>query len=136
MAEQEKKNKKIEAMMVKAKETISSNERVKKLLEAGKEKLNEMSGSTEDKKTFVSHVQKVIRMIRAHVTGEFKAFSVKSMVLLVFSLIYFITPLDLLPDFIPALGFTDDLSILLFIFKSIQEDVAEFEEWEEAELAE
>ncbi|MEP0365986.1 MAG: YkvA family protein [Cyclobacteriaceae bacterium] len=136
MAEKEKKNKKIEAMMVKAKETISSNERVKKLLQAGKEKLDEMSGSAEDKKTFVSHVQKVMRMIRAHFTGEFKAFSVKSMVLLVFALIYFITPLDLLPDFIPALGFTDDLSILLFIFKSIQEDVAEFEEWEEAELAE
>lgn len=117
-------------MMVKAKETISSNERVKKLLQAGKDRLDKLSTDDNEKKTLVGKVQMVIRMIKAHISGEYRSFSLQSIFLLVFALIYFITPMDLLPDFIPAIGFTDDLSILLFILKSIESDIEGFREWE------
>lgn len=126
-------NKKLESIMTKAKDTISSNERVKRLLEAGKEKIDELSENNDDKKSLAYQLQLIVRMIRAHISGEYRAFSIQSIVLLVFALIYFITPMDLLPDFIPAIGFTDDISIVLFVLKSIRDDVSAFELWEEAE---
>lgn len=128
-------NKKITSIMSKAKETISSNERVRKLLEAGKEKLDELSKSDADKKTFVSQIQMIIKMVKTHISGEYRSFSIQSILLLVFALIYFITPLDLLPDFIPGLGFTDDISIVLFILKSLESDIDEFREWETGDIA-
>ncbi|WP_258105180.1 YkvA family protein [Marinoscillum sp. MHG1-6] len=125
-------NKKIDAMMTRAKETLSNNERVKKLLESVKDKIDEISQDGEGKQNFIYHLQTIIRMVKAQVTGEYHSFSIQSMLMLVFALVYFITPLDLLPDFIPALGFTDDISIVLFIFRSIKEDIDQFLSWEEA----
>ncbi|MFT6866797.1 MAG: uncharacterized membrane protein YkvA (DUF1232 family) [Cyclobacteriaceae bacterium] len=126
-------NKKITSILSKAKKTLSDNERVKKLLAAGKEKLDGLTKSGEDHESLTYQLHMIIRMIRAHISGEYSAFSIQSMVLLVFALLYFIIPMDLLPDFIPAIGFTDDISIVLFVLKSIRDDVAQFELWEEAE---
>jgi uncharacterized membrane protein YkvA (DUF1232 family) len=102
-------------------------------LAAGKEQLDGLTKSGEDHESLTYQLHMIIRMIRAHISGEYSAFSIQSMVLLVFALLYFIIPMDLLPDFIPAIGFTDDISIVLFVLKSIRDDVAQFELWEEAE---
>lgn len=36
---------------------------------------------------------------------------------------YFILPLDLIPDFIPALGFTDDLGALLAAYRAVSSNI-------------
>ena len=36
---------------------------------------------------------------------------------------YFILPLDLIPDLIPALGFTDDIAALTLAYKAIQSSI-------------
>ena len=33
---------------------------------------------------------------------------------------YFISPLDVIPDFIPMIGFSDDLAVLIFVLKKLQ----------------
>ena len=44
-------------------------------------------------------------------TGKYKDYELKKLTIIVGAIIYVVTPVDLLPDFIPA-GFVDDLSIL------------------------
>ena len=44
-------------------------------------------------------------------TGKYKDYELKKLTIIVGTIIYVVTPIDLLPDFIPA-GFVDDLSIL------------------------
>lgn len=39
------------------------------------------------------------------------------------ALAYFIMPLDLLPDFLPALGFTDDAAVLMMAFQLISSHI-------------
>jgi uncharacterized membrane protein YkvA (DUF1232 family) len=48
------------------------------------------------------------------------------------ALLYFITPLDVIPDLIPALGFTDDAALVLWVYKNIREDIEKFRQWEMA----
>lgn len=37
---------------------------------------------------------------------------------------YFILPTDFVPDFIPAMGFTDDLAALAIAFKAVQSNIS------------
>jgi uncharacterized membrane protein YkvA (DUF1232 family) len=69
------------------------------------------------------------RMIQAHRSDKFKVSS-KTLGLIVLGLVYFITPIDIIPDFLPILGFTDDLSVILAIFNSVKHEVQDFLNWE------
>ncbi|WP_375583795.1 YkvA family protein [Cyclobacterium xiamenense] len=71
-----------------------------------------------------------IRMIRAHVNKQYAGLSNRSLGLLVLGLFYFALPTDFVPDFIPFVGYVDDITVLLAIFKSLQSDIERFLEWE------
>jgi len=51
-------------------------------------------------------------------------------VIIIASLVYFLSPIDLLPDIIPVLGFTDDVAFLTFIFRSLGDEIEKFEIWD------
>ncbi len=70
------------------------------------------------------------RMLTAHVKGRYKGLSNRSLGLLVLALFYFALPLDFVPDFIPFVGYVDDLSVLVGIYKSLQTDIEQFLFWE------
>lgn len=74
------------------------------------------------------------RMLLAHFRGEYRAFSLKSLVSVVAALLYFVNPFDIVPDYIPGLGFVDDISVIAFVMKSVRADIELFCRWEEENL--
>jgi uncharacterized membrane protein YkvA (DUF1232 family) len=46
------------------------------------------------------------------------------------ALLYFVTPSDLFPDFIPVAGYVDDATIIAFVVNAIKADLDKFLEWE------
>ncbi|MCH7400509.1 YkvA family protein [Belliella kenyensis] len=69
------------------------------------------------------------RMIYAHKSGEHKL-SMKTLGLLVLGILYFVTPIDFIPDFLPVIGYADDISVIIAIFNALKIEVEEFLEWE------
>jgi len=69
------------------------------------------------------------RMIQAHKRGDFKVSS-KSLMLIVLGLVYFVSPLDIIPDIMPVIGYADDLSVLIAVYNAIKQEVEEFLAWE------
>ena len=72
----------------------------------------------------------MIRMIKAYIEGNYRVVPWKSIIVLMAVLIYFIMPLDLIPDFIPVTGYIDDFSLILWVFKHLQDDISTFVWWE------
>ena len=47
----------------------------------------------------------------------------------VFSLLYFLNPIDLIPDFILGWGYLDDASVFSIVVAAISDDLKKYKEW-------
>jgi uncharacterized membrane protein YkvA (DUF1232 family) len=47
---------------------------------------------------------------------------------------YTVMPLDLIPDFIPGVGFIDDLFVIGFVMKNISDDIQRYKEYIQLKL--
>jgi uncharacterized membrane protein YkvA (DUF1232 family) len=70
------------------------------------------------------------RLIKAYAKGDYRELPTGSLVKILAALIYFVSPIDLLPDFLPVIGLTDDLALIGWVGNSLAEDISKFEEWE------
>jgi len=78
---------------------------------------------------FIQPIQIFIRMIKAHFRGDHKiAFS--TLGLIVLALVYFLSPVDFIPDFLGVLGFADDLSVVVAAYAKVKDEVEQFLDWE------
>jgi uncharacterized membrane protein YkvA (DUF1232 family) len=48
-------------------------------------------------------------------------------------LLYFILPADLIPDFIPVIGYLDDLAVLTTIMNTLHKEIGEYRIWQDIE---
>ena len=74
------------------------------------------------------------RMVKAYFTGEYKIIPWGSIVKIIAVLIYFISPVDVIPDILPFIGLTDDLALTMWLFSSLKEDLKNFEVWEQGKF--
>jgi|SRR5690606_30035452 uncharacterized membrane protein YkvA (DUF1232 family) len=70
------------------------------------------------------------RMIKAYALGEYRDIPWKSILLIVAAVVYFVNPLDLVPDIIPLTGLTDDFAILVWIYNTLSNEIDKFLTWE------
>ncbi len=115
-----------------------------KLIASNKEKVRELLGKVSEKMQRVANIPAIqaskdkidvlFRMVRAHFRHEYSGFSSKTLILLVLGLVYFIMPIDIIPDFIVGLGYIDDLSVLLAVYKSLEHDIEQFLDWEKSQV--
>jgi len=74
------------------------------------------------------------RLLRAYAQGEYREIPWKSLVLIVAAILYFINPIDVIPDLMPLVGLTDDFAVLFMVYKSIGADIDKFLEWEKSKV--
>ncbi|MBC8154277.1 MAG: DUF1232 domain-containing protein [Bacteroidetes bacterium] len=70
------------------------------------------------------------RMVRAYATGDYRDIPWKTLVSIIAVLIYFVSPIDFIPDFLPVVGITDDIALVLWLVSSIRKDLEKFRHWE------
>lgn len=114
-----------------ARHILQNPEKLKKLLTEAAHKLQILKGNSPAAAALKEKVGSAQRMAQAYIRGDYRQLPWKSILLIVSGIIYFVMPLDLIPDFIPLSGFLDDLSILLWIFQTVKTDIEDFEAWEQ-----
>lgn len=72
----------------------------------------------------------MLRLVAAYVRGDYRGVSWESMVLIVAALVYLVSPIDLIPDFLPG-GLADDATVVLFVATMVYEELEDFIAWEQ-----
>lgn len=112
---------------------LKDPKRVSKLIETTKEKIKRLELGEHEFKGILGSIKTFIRMLRAFRSGQYDAIPWVTIVMVVAALIYFVTPLDLFPDFIPVAGYVDDFSLIMTIFNRFKKDIVAFQAWEKAQ---
>ncbi len=68
-------------------------------------------------------------LLKSYASGEYRDVELKNLVIMIASLVYFLLPLDLLPDILPILGYADDVALLTFVLKTVSEEIEKYELW-------
>ena len=116
----------IKECISKAKKIINDDEKLKKLIEDVLKKLKEISSDKKTSAKLNDSLRLFIRIINAYTSKEYTYVPWKTICLIVAGLIYFIYPVDLIPDFIPVSGLIDDIALIAWIYESIQDDIDNF----------
>lgn len=72
----------------------------------------------------------LVRMVRDYVKGDYREIQASTIVSGVAVLLYVISPLDLVPDFVPVLGFLDDLAIISWFIGKFKTEIDHYRTWE------
>jgi len=125
----------------KAEEYARDPEKAKKLVERAMRKAEKKNKGPLDQldeklDEFWSYLSALMRLARAYYNHQYTDVPWKSIVLVVAGLIYFVSPVDFLPDPIPVIGHIDDAIVIAFVVKQIQADLDNFLAWEIAQQVE
>lgn len=76
----------------------------------------------------------LLRLAQAWGRREYRQIPWKSVASIVAALLYFLSPIDFLPDLIPFFGFVDDAAVVGYVLKSFKSDLDAFAQWETGQL--
>ena len=71
----------------------------------------------------------LIPLIKDYWKGAYRDVSAKSIVIFVAAILYIISPIDLIPDYIIGLGQIDDAAILGLSLYFLEKDLLKYKEW-------
>ena len=92
--------------------------------------LNKAYRNRNQLKSVWNDLMAVFRMLRAWSKGDYHSLPWKTIVLSLATVIYFLNPFDVAPDFIPGVGYLDDAVVLGFVVNSIKKELEKFLRWE------
>ncbi len=78
-------------------------------------------------------VRAALRLLVAWTQRSYRQVSGASLALLVAALLYFVTPLDVIPDTLGAIGFVDDVAIIETAVNAVRAELNQFRDWEETQ---
>jgi uncharacterized membrane protein YkvA (DUF1232 family) len=71
-------------------------------------------------------------LIRSYTKKEYTDIPIGSIIAIISALIYFVSPIDFIPDFIPGVGHVDDTVVIAACLKLVESDVEEYIKWRKA----
>lgn len=114
-----------------------SKKKAKKILE-DRDKMDRFLERLEKKLKYIpvvggilSEIPVLIALVKAFLEKRYLEIPIGSIIAIVGALLYFLSPIDLFPDFLPAIGLIDDAAVTTLAFKLVHDDVKEFKAWRE-----
>ena len=77
----------------------------------------------------LSDIPLLVSLVKSYIGGEYKEIPYNSIIAVVAVLLYVISPIDIVPDAIPVVGFADDAAAVAFCVKMIHDDLVKYKAW-------
>ena len=106
---------------------LGSPGELKRVLSAAAEKLKQ---TTSTKIGDVrEQLQLLIELLQVYASGEYRDVSKETMITVAAAVIYFLVPLDVVPDFLLGWGLVDDAAIISYVLSQISDELDAFKQW-------
>ena len=104
-----------------AKETLEKGYKKANVLLNDKGKMNEFLERLEKKLKVIPlagstlvMIPTLVQMVKSYVKKEYTSIPVSSIIAIISALLYWLAPIDVIPDTIPGIGYLDDTSVIGF----------------------
>ena len=68
-------------------------------------------------------------LIKDYWKGEYRQVSKWSIIVFFLAIVYILSPIDVLPDYIPGIGQIDDVTVLLLCMYYLEKDLLRYKKW-------
>lgn len=119
----------LEKTKTKAEEYARDPKKAKKLLDDAVKKAKSYEKNRGPLGEVWSYLTALFRLLKAYIQKDYRDIPLGSMVLVIGAIIYFVSPIDLIPDILPG-GYIDDAALIAFVIKQIKVDLDNFMAWE------
>ena len=109
----------------KAEEMAKNPDMIDDLLKKLAKKLQEVPSLGEG----LSYIPKMGMLLNHWIKGEYKDIPIASIVAIIVVLVYFVSPVDLIPDIIPVVGYLDDAAVCTFGLTMMKSDIDDYMAW-------
>ena len=77
----------------------------------------------------LSYIPVMISMIRSYVRKEYTEIPIGPIISMISALIYFVSPVDIISDFLPVVGYLDDAAVVAACIKLVKSDIDDYKQW-------
>jgi len=120
-----------EAVNNKAKEYLHDKEKLKNLIEEAEVKAKDEKSNKGIVKETWDSLKEMFELVKAYINGDYRRIPYGSLLMIVGAILYFVMPVDTIPDFLAVLGLTDDAAVIAFTIKKVKKDLDQFIEWKQ-----
>lgn len=111
----------------KARATIHDYPALENVFERGMAKFDQEKARLN---SVLDELSTLLRLLKAWATRSYTEVPVRTMVMVLGAVLYFLLPFDFIPDFILGAGFLDDITVITFVVQSVRKDIEKFKHWE------
>lgn len=80
----------------------------------------------------LANISVMASLLRSFLKKEYTDIPIGSIIAITSALIYFVSPIDIIPDSIPIIGYSDDVAVVAVCWKLVESDVEEYVKWRQA----
>ncbi len=108
---------------------LTKNKKVVRLAFLTIKKSTEAGGLKKLGTQSITQFKQIANLLYYYGSGQYNQISKNSLIKVVAVLVYFVMPIDLVPDLLPAMGYIDDITLLSWLFSTLQGELKDFNAW-------
>lgn len=117
-----------EKFIAKAEKLIDNKEQIVGQLQRGFDKATQNQGPLAG---VWQQLQLFFSLCKDYYSGNYSGVDQKTMVYIIAGLLYLLSPIDFIPDFIIGLGFLDDAFIIGYVYKKLASEMEKYQQWKD-----
>ena len=117
----------LESAYAKANDILNDYDKLEEFLQRLEKKLKEIPNLEEP----LSNIPIMISVVRSYVKKEYTDITTNKIIFIVFALVYFVSPFDLIPEFFPVLAFFKDVAVIEYCRRFVKSDIEEYIRWQD-----
>ena len=115
----------IQKRFKKAEDLLNDDARMEAFLEKIEKKIKWIPFLAQEFK----NISTMVSMVRSYWKGYYTKIPRRTILAIVSALIYFLSPIDVVPDWIPLLGQIDDAIVIATCWNLVNKDVEDYRQW-------